>query len=140
VREIQASAARWYNDTKAPHSWGHMPKRILVIDSDPFVRRSVSLFLRAEGYEVNEAKDGEAVALLDKFRFDLVLSDVRSPRLKEMAVLSHLRSISPDIPIIIMTGNPYGNRSAVQARGVVCISKPISFEDLRSQIRELIPR
>jgi|SRR5712692_3678842 len=115
-----------------------MPKRILVIDSDPSIRRSVSLFLRAEGYEVNEAKDGEAIALLDKFRFDLVLSDVRSPRLKGMAVLSHLRSILPDIPIIIMTGEPYGDRSAIQTRGVVCISKPVLLEDLGSKIRELI--
>src|ERR1700732_5165174 len=117
-----------------------MPKRILVIDSDSSIRRSVLLFLRAEGYEVNEARDGEAIDLLDKFRFDLVLSDVRSPRLKEMAVLSHLRSILPDIPIIILTEGPYGDRSTIPTRGVVCISKPLSFEDLRSQISELIQR
>ena len=127
--------------TQKPHaSWGHMPKRILLIDSDPSIRRSVSLFLRAEGYEVNEARDGEAIALLDKFRFDFVLSDVRSPRLKGMAVLSHLRSILPDIPIIIMTAEPYGDRSAIPTRGVACISKPLSFEGLRSQISKLIQR
>ena len=116
-----------------------MAKKFLVIDGDAVTRQGVSLFLREEGYEVNEARDGdEALVLLDKFRFDLVLSDVHSPR---MAVLSHLRSISPDIPIIIMTENPYGgDLSAIQARGVACISKPISFEDLGSQIRELIPR
>src|SRR5712692_10491141 len=85
-----------------------MPKRILVIDSDPSIRRSVLLFLRAERYEVNEARDGKAIDLLDKSRFDLVLSDVRSPRLKGMAVLLHLRSILPDISIILMTGEPYG--------------------------------
>ena len=117
-----------------------MPKRILVIDSDPFIRQGVSLFLRAEGYEVNEARDGEALDLLNKFRFDLVLSDVRSPRLTGMAVLSHLRSILPDIPIIIMTGEPYGDRSATQTRGVVCISKPLSLEDLGSTIRLLLQR
>jgi CheY-like chemotaxis protein len=117
-----------------------MPKRILVIDSDPSIRRSVLVFLRAEGYEVNAAKDGEALDLLDKFRFDLVLSDVRSPRLKGMGVLSHLRSILPDIPIIIMTGKPYGNRSATQTGGVVCISKPLSLEDLGSTIRRLLER
>ena len=116
-----------------------MPKKFLVIDGDAVIRQGVSLFLREEGYDVNEARDGdEALDLLDKFRFDLVLSDVHSPRLEGMAVLSHLRSISPDIPIIIMTGNRYGDLSAVQARGVGCISKPIAFEDLRSKIRELI--
>jgi len=117
-----------------------MPKRILVIDNDPSIRRSVLLFLRAEGYEVNEARDGEAIDLLDKFRFDLVLSDVRSPRLKEMAVLSHLRSILPDIPIIIMTEGPYGDRSAIPTRGVVCISKPVSLQDLGFTIRRLLQR
>ena len=135
------SAQRDDTTTQKPHApWGHMPKRILVIDSDPSIRRSVSLFLRAEGYEVNEAKDGEAIALLEKFRFDLVLSDVRSPRLKGMAVLSQLRSILPDIPIIIMTGEPYGDRSAIQTRGVVCISKPVSLEHLETTIRRLLQR
>ena len=118
-----------------------MPKKILVIDCDPLIRQGLSLFLREEGYEVNAARDGdEALDLLDKFRFDLVLSDLHSPRFEGMAVLSHLRSISPDIPTIIMTGNPYRDFSAIQARGVACVSKPISFEDLRSQISELIQR
>ena len=116
-----------------------MPKRILVIDSDPFIRQSVELFLCAEGYEVHEAGDGDqALDLLDKFRFDLVLSDVEAPRLEGMDVLSRLRSISPDVPIIIMTVSPYGSLSAAPARGVACISKPISFKDLESKIRELI--
>ena len=118
-----------------------MPKKILVIDGDPLIRQGLSLFLREEGYEVNAARDGdEALDLLDKFRFDLVLSDVHSPRLEGMAVLSYLHSISPDIPIIIMTGNPYRDLSVIQARGVACISKPLLLEDLGSKIRELIQR
>ena len=80
----------------------------------------------------------EALDMLDKFRFDLVLSDVHSPRLEGIDVLSHLRSISPDVPIIIMTASHYGNLSATPARGVACISKPLSFADLGSKIRELI--
>jgi DNA-binding response OmpR family regulator len=117
----------------------HMPKKILVIDDDPLIRQSVELFLCAEGYEVHEASAGdEALGLLDKFRFDLVLSDVHSPRLKGIDLLSHVRSTSPAVPLIIMTVNYYGNLSATSDRGVVCISKPISFADLRSKIRELI--
>jgi DNA-binding response OmpR family regulator len=116
-----------------------MPKKILLIEDDPIVRQGVNLFLCAEGYEVNAARDrDEALDLLDKFRFDLVLSDVHSPRLQGMDILSHLRSISPDIPIMIMTANHYGNLSGTASRGVVCISKPLSFEDLGSRIRELI--
>lgn len=116
-----------------------MLKKILVIEDDPLIRQSVRLFLCAEGYEVNEARDGdEALDILDKFRFDLVLSDVHSPRLEGIDVLSHLRSISPDVPIIIMTASHYGNLSAAPARGVACISKPLSFADLGSKIRELI--
>ena len=116
-----------------------MPKKILVVDGDPLIRQDLSLFLRQEGYEVNAARDGdEALYMLDKFRFDLVLSDLHLPRLKGMAVLSHLRSISPYIPIIIMTENRHGDLSTPRARGVAWISKPISFEDLRSQISEMI--
>lgn len=116
-----------------------MPKRILVIDDDPLIRQSVERFLCAQGYEVHEAQDGdEALDLLDEFRFDLVLSDVHAPRLQGIDLLSHLRSISPDMPIIIMTVSPYGNLSATPARGVVCISKPLLFADLGSKIREMI--
>ena len=60
-------------------------QKILIIEDDPIVRQGVNLFLRAEGYDVNEARDrDEAYDLLDKFRFDLVLSDVHSPRLQGM--------------------------------------------------------
>ena len=116
-----------------------MQRKILVIEDDPRIRQGVRLFLCAAGYEVKEARDGdEALDLLDKFRFDLVLSDVHSPRFQGIEVLSHLRSIAPDVPIIIMTASHYGNLSATPARGVVCISKPLSFVDLGSKIRELI--
>jgi two-component system, response regulator FlrC len=116
-----------------------MAKKILVIEDDPLIRQSVELFLRAEGYEVHEARDSdEALGLLDKYRFNLVLSDVHPPRLEGMDLLSHFRSISPHVPIVIMTASPYGDLSAVPARGVVCVSKPLSFADLRIMIRELI--
>ena len=116
-----------------------MPKRILVIDDDPLIQQSVELFLCGEGYEVHEARDGDvALELLDKFRFDLVLSDVHAPRLEGIDLLSHVRSISPAVPIIIMTVSHYGNLSATPDRGVVCISKPLSFADLVSKVRELI--
>ena len=68
-----------------------MQRKILVIEDDPRIRQGVRLFLCAAGYEVKEARDGdEALDLLDKFRFHLVLSDVHSPRLQGIDVLSHL--------------------------------------------------
>lgn len=92
-----------------------MQRKILVIEDDPRIRQGVRLFLCAAGYEVKEARDGdEALDLLDKFRFHLVLSDVHSPRLQGIDVLSHLRSIAPDVPIIIMTASHYGNLSATR--------------------------
>jgi PleD family two-component response regulator len=49
-----------YDDTEKPEALGGTyPKKILVIDGDPLIRQGLSLFLREEGYEVDEARDGD---------------------------------------------------------------------------------
>ena len=79
----------------------HMPKRILIVEDDPISRKYVGVFLRQEGYEVNEAKDGaEALDLLDSFQFDLVLSDIRMPRVDGLRS-SRTYARSPQTPLLL---------------------------------------
>ena len=57
-----------------------MSKNILVVDDEPGSLKFISYFLRKDGYQVTEARDGaEALDLIENSRFDLVLSDVRMP-------------------------------------------------------------
>src|ERR1051326_3605364 len=82
-------------------------KRILLVEDEPLSRKSTGLFLRDIGYHVQEANDGaEALSLLETFRFDLVLTDIRMPRVNGVAVIARLRSISTDTPFIVVTASP----------------------------------
>jgi CheY-like chemotaxis protein len=116
-----------------------MLKRILVVEDEAITRKNISQFLREMGYYVDEAKDGaEALDLLNKSRFDLLLSDVRMPRVDGMIVSSYLRCTSPNTPVIIITGYPDAAVGAFQAPRVVYMSKPILLEELESKIRHLL--
>jgi CheY-like chemotaxis protein len=112
--------------------------RILVVDDELSSLKFISHFLRKEGYEVTEANDGaEAIELIDNSRFDLVLSDVRMPRVDGVALAGHVRSREPTIPIILMTGVP-ADLTAMLGYNVPCLGKPLSLDDLRSNILRLL--
>jgi CheY-like chemotaxis protein len=117
---------------------GVAKKNILVVDDEPWSLKFISRFLRKEGYEVTEASDGaEAIDLIDNSRFDLVLSDVRMPRLDGVALAMHIRSRIPTIPIILMTGVPL-DLTPTLGYNLPCLSKPLSLDELRSNIQRVL--
>jgi CheY-like chemotaxis protein len=68
-----------------------MLKNILVVEDEPASLELLSHFLRKEGYRVSEASDGaEAIELLGTSRFDLVLTDIRTPRLDGVTLALHI--------------------------------------------------
>src|SRR5918999_1395927 len=80
-----------------------MAPRVLVVDDDPIVREVVTRYLIRDGFEVDEAEDGEAaVAAFQKRMPDLVLLDLMLPKLDGFAVFDHIRSIA-EIPVIMLT-------------------------------------
>jgi len=77
--------------------------RVLVVDDDPTVREVVLSYLRADGYEVSEASDGEtALAMVARARPDLVVLDVMLPGIDGLEVCRDIRA-STDIPVILLT-------------------------------------
>ena len=115
-----------------------MTKKILVVEDEPATLRILRYFLSREGYEIAGAKDGvEAMELLAQSRFDLVLSDVKMPRLDGVALAKHILSIVPITPIFLMTGyDP--NMEAILRLGVPCLGKPLSLDQLLSQIQKVL--
>ena len=112
-----------------------MSKRILLAENETISRKYLSGWLLGSGYDVTEAKDGaEALDFLDTQRFDLVLSDIRMPRVNGIAVIAHLRSISPWVPFIIMSAYP---SDADGILGGTVITKPVLLEVLKAKIRLL---
>lgn len=86
-----------------------MKKRILVIDDDLYIREIYEEVLKKEGYEVESGQDGqEGLAKLQQGGYDLVLLDVRMPKLDGIAVLDALSQQppqKPNGPIILLTNS-----------------------------------
>ena len=71
-------------------------RRILVVDDEAPIRELLNAVLSVEGYGVTTAEDGkQAIGLLERDRFDLIISDVRMPGLDRIAVLRAAKRIDP---------------------------------------------
>lgn len=79
--------------------------KILAIDDDDLVRESLSIYLEDSGYDVIQARGGAEG--LEKFSLnqpDLVLCDLRMPDVDGLSVLSELSELSPETPVIVISG------------------------------------
>ncbi len=118
-------------------------KRILVADDDEAIRSTMSEILSKDGCIVEVAADGEeAVQLIEKAPFDLVLSDIKMPKRDGYEIYSWVREKHPNMPVILMTAFGYDpNHSIVQARqkGLeVVLFKPFKVTVLRNAIRKAL--
>src|SRR6185436_17406 len=107
--------------------------RILVVDDEKFIRDIIADFLSMEGYVVRTAEDGAAaMEELRRARFDLVISDLKMPRMGGLELLREVSEVHPDTMTIIMTG--FGTvETAIDAmkRGAYdYILKPFKVEEV----------
>ena len=108
--------------------------RILIVDDDKIILDSLSEFLSLEGYEVRGASGfQEAVRLLERESFQLVLTDVNMPEVDGFELLRVVKSRFPELVVIIITG--YGTiESAVEAIKMGAydyLTKPIIDDEIR---------
>src|SRR5678815_6072009 len=83
-------------------------RRVLVVDDEENVRLVVRTFLRRQSYEVEVASSGdEALALVESFGPDVILTDVRMPRMGGLDLLATLKAKGNDATVIVMSA--YGN-------------------------------
>jgi DNA-binding NtrC family response regulator len=77
---------------------------ILIIDDEPHLPHQFARYLRKRGYDVYTAADGEVgLQELEKTTIDLVLLDVRLPKLGGLEVLSRIHKHEPDVPVVMIT-------------------------------------
>ena len=114
-------------------------EKILVVEDDHLSLKNLRRFLREEGYRVECAGNGnEALTLLEKERFDLVLSDVSMPGIDGYELLSHVRSDFPSMPVILMTGNfPLAAPTSCAGANAFFL-KPLDLEKLSHKIEEVL--
>src|SRR4051812_31494790 len=78
--------------------------KILVVDDQEMMRDSLAATLAREGHEVVAAGDGQAaVGRLTGTRFDLLISDLRMPRMTGLELLAEAKKVRPEMPVVLMT-------------------------------------
>ncbi len=111
-----------------------MKPRILVVDDESSHRQMIEAVLSAEGYEISQADDGQTaiVAVEDRF-YDLVIMDIRMPKISGIEALKKIKAISPGIPIIIMTAYASVGTAveALKAGAYDYLIKPLDIEELK---------
>jgi two-component system nitrogen regulation response regulator NtrX len=118
-----------------------MKSRILVIDDEAEIRRSVRMILEYEGYDVQEAASGpEGLASIEREPPDLVFMDIRMPGLDGLEALQKIRQINEVLPVVIISG--HGTVStAVEATKLGAfdfIEKPLASERVLVTIRNAL--
>ncbi|HEU4582029.1 MAG TPA: EAL domain-containing protein [Polyangiaceae bacterium] len=79
--------------------------RVLVVDDEPAIRRVLSDFLKIEGFAVDTAPDGEvALSLLTRAQYDVVISDLKMPKVGGLELLGEIARLNPEALTIVMTG------------------------------------
>ena len=110
-----------------------MSVRILVVDDEHNLRMTIAANLELEGFEVMEAASAEAaLALIDKQKFDLVLSDVRMPGMNGVELFRHVHERKPELPVILMTAFALEGlvQEALREGAFTLLPKPFEIEHL----------
>lgn len=121
---------------------GTPSSRILVVDSTPELRETITSVLRRECFDVEEASDGEAgLAALAHGPVDLVLLDLQLRKIAGVDFLRRVRSIST-VPLIAMSpgAGEIDRVLALELGADDCISIPCSLAELVSRVRALLRR
>ncbi len=83
-----------------------MNEKILVIDREPDILKTLETLLRKEGYQVRSASGGdEAVDTFKSEPFDLVIMDINMPVTNGLKVLRKMKNLDEDIKVIVLTGS-----------------------------------
>ena len=111
-------------------------KKMLIIDDEENMQKVLSMLFRREKYDVTTASNGaEALRKLQESpSFDIILSDLKMPKMDGIEFLKHLKRMQLEIPLILLTA--YGSISeavdAMKLGAVDFITKPFNKEDLKN--------
>ena len=119
--------------------------RILVVDDEEHVRKTVRMVLTKAGYDVVEAEDGEQGIKTIKsddnpLMVDMILCDIRMPKINGVEAIAYFRSQFPSVPVVVMTGHPdVKSAAALMKQGVVdYLVKPVEKDKLVAVAQEAI--
>jgi len=119
--------------------------KVLVVDDEADVRKSVRLILSKAGYDVIEAEDGEVGVQTVKsgdnpFSLDAIICDLNMPKMSGMEAIPYFRSQFPSCPVIVLTGAGTVERAnTLFKQGVVeFLTKPIDQTKLLGAVKKAV--
>jgi len=120
-----------------------MSARILVVDDEQSIRRTLREILEFEKYKVEEAADGlECLTKLKVSKFDVVICDIKMPKMDGMDALERIQIISPDTPVVMISGHANIDVAvdAVKKGAFDFISKPPDLNRMLITIRNAMDK
>lgn len=119
-----------------------MAVRILLVDDEPLILKGLRFSLQQEGYEIDQAADGEeAVQKILSNHYDLILLDVMLPKLSGIEVCQRVRETS-DVPIIMLTakGEDMDKILGLEYGADDYMVKPFNILEVKARIKTILRR
>lgn len=121
--------------------------RVLVVDDEPAVRNIVRMILEKAGYEVLEAENGEAAIEAlntgeNRLVLDVVICDIRMPKINGVQAIEYFQHQYPHVPIIVLTAYPETQMAVSFMRSGVSdyLIKPVDAQKLRDAVESAMER
>jgi DNA-binding NtrC family response regulator len=115
--------------------------RLLIVDDEDSLRSILSSELSGAGYDVSTASDGEdGISAVKNARFDLVLLDIKMPKLDGFEVLKYIKKDHPGVKVIMLTGFA-DLKNAIESKrhgAEDFVSKPYDLVDLLTTIERVL--
>jgi two-component system response regulator PilR (NtrC family) len=117
--------------------------RVLIVDDEKSMREFLSIVLNKEGYTVTVASHGpEALSLIDKEIYDLVISDIKMPGLSGLDLLKAVKAVSPSTVVLMMTAFA-STETAVEAMregAYDYLTKPFKIDEVKLLVKNALER
>ncbi|MBI5196345.1 MAG: sigma-54-dependent Fis family transcriptional regulator [Nitrospirae bacterium] len=115
-----------------------MKGKVLVVDDQKSIREILEIFLKSEGFSVSAADNGRtALDIMKDDIFDLVITDMKMPKLSGIDLLKNIKEIAPNTVVVIITafGTPESAVEAMKLGAFDYIQKPFKMDDIRLVIK-----
>ncbi len=116
-------------------------KQILIVDDEPNLRRVLAAQLSRDGYDVHTAEDGvQALEMLGEHHIDMMITDLRMPRMDGMSLLRKALELDPELPVVMITAHGTVDNAveALKTGAFDYITKPFDQVEVRTIVRKAL--
>lgn len=115
--------------------------KVLIVDDNDQMSSLLADILELFDYQAQQAKDGEeALRCLREDKYDLVITDLRMPKMSGTELLKLIKKVQPQLPVVVVSGYGPGNTQSLiineQADGF--LNKPFTVEQIEKILKDLI--